>query len=152
MNYVAGFLFNDRRSTVVLIEKKKPRWQEGLKNGVGGKIESGETPLDAMRREFWEETGLQVDDWQQFAVLQSDPASSAHQFTVHFFRAFAVPSVQQSVTTTTDETVLLVTVEDVILNAGCVIIPNLRWLVPMALSMDEDSTDVFVITETRLAA
>lgn len=49
--YVLGFLFNENLTKVVLVRKKRPEWQCGLLNGVGGKIEDGEPPLDAMVRE-----------------------------------------------------------------------------------------------------
>ena len=55
--YVAGFLFSPDRSRVLLIRKNRPAWQAGKLNGLGGKIEPGETPPQAMRREFREEQG-----------------------------------------------------------------------------------------------
>ena len=67
-SYVVGLMFNKSMSQVALIRKQKPKWQAGLLNGIGGKIEDGETGLDAMRREFYEETGahtLRVD-WYPF--------------------------------------------------------------------------------------
>ena len=46
--YVLGFLFRDNCTSVVLIRKDKPRWQAGLLNGVGGKINDGETNGDSI--------------------------------------------------------------------------------------------------------
>lgn len=54
--YVLGFLFSEDGSRVLLIWKNRPAWQAGKLNGIGGKIEDGEQPLDAMKREFVEET------------------------------------------------------------------------------------------------
>jgi 8-oxo-dGTP pyrophosphatase MutT (NUDIX family) len=54
--YVVGFLFSEDESRVLLVWKNRPAWQDGKLNGVGGKIEAGETPLQAMEREFKEET------------------------------------------------------------------------------------------------
>jgi 8-oxo-dGTP diphosphatase len=56
--YVAGFLFSEDESKVVLIEKNKPDFLKGLFNPVGGKKENNETSLEAMIREFKEETGV----------------------------------------------------------------------------------------------
>lgn len=76
--YVAGFLFRQKGNgifqcegiiEVALIRKIKPEWQNGLLNGIGGKIEPGEYPLGAMIREFQEEAGLYILDWQHFATM-----------------------------------------------------------------------------------
>ena len=64
MRYVVGFAFTKDLKRVLLINKNKPEWQKGLLNGVGGKIEGKETPLEAMRREAIEEVGIDVD-WQE---------------------------------------------------------------------------------------
>lgn len=79
--YACGFLFSEDRSRVLLIRKRRPAWQAGKLNGVGGKIEPGETPLQAMRREFREEAGVDIADWQQVLRL------SGPDWVGHFFRA-----------------------------------------------------------------
>lgn len=56
--YVLGFMFTEDGKGVVLIQKKKPAWQHGRWNGIGGKIEERETPEKAIVREFEEETGV----------------------------------------------------------------------------------------------
>jgi 8-oxo-dGTP diphosphatase len=58
IRYSAGFLFSKDYKQVLLIKKEKPDWQRGLYNGVGGKVEPGETELNCMIREFEEETKL----------------------------------------------------------------------------------------------
>lgn len=67
--YVVGFLYNSSFSKVVLIRKKYPAWQAGFLNGVGGKVELGETAHEAMIREFYEETGLLVNCWHPMLQL-----------------------------------------------------------------------------------
>ena len=57
--YVAGFAFNMDGDRVLLVLKKKPAWQNGRLNAIGGKIEANESPLQAMVREFREETDVQ---------------------------------------------------------------------------------------------
>lgn len=56
-HFAIGFVFNKAKDAVLLIEKRKPKWQAGYWNGPGGKIEIDETPLEAINREFLEETG-----------------------------------------------------------------------------------------------
>lgn len=67
--YVIGFIFNATKDKVLLVRKNKPEWQVGRWNGMGGKIGDhvgciSETPLEAMRRECKEETGLVDCDWE----------------------------------------------------------------------------------------
>jgi 8-oxo-dGTP pyrophosphatase MutT (NUDIX family) len=54
--YVLGFVFDYGFHHVLLICKTSPEWQAGRLNGLGGKIEPGESPLQAMDRELREET------------------------------------------------------------------------------------------------
>lgn len=68
--YAVGFYFNRDMSEVVLIRKKKPKWQEGKLNGVGGKVEAGETFIQAMVREFKEETGLQTRETEWSLAIE----------------------------------------------------------------------------------
>lgn len=42
---------------VLLLNRNKPSWM-GAWNGIGGKLEPGETPRESMMREMREETGL----------------------------------------------------------------------------------------------
>lgn len=131
-NYVAGFMFNIAkpgiapRECVALIEKQRPDWQKGKLNGIGGKIDSGESPADAMAREFLEETGVKVapERWRSFCELRFRGA------TIHFFASEGELSELRSME---DEHVTIVDVST-IWNRNT--IPNLRWLIPMALDKD----------------
>lgn len=72
-HYVLGFAFTPTfGDEVVLIRKLKPEWQAGKLNGVGGSIEEGESPSQAMAREFEEEAGLVTDPqrWRSFATMR----------------------------------------------------------------------------------
>jgi 8-oxo-dGTP diphosphatase len=124
---VAGFLINPRRSTVALIEKQKPEWQKGLLNGIGGKIEEGETPIEAMKREFLEETGATVDSWREFAHMNH----SGNE--VHFFTA---QSESVTIRSLTIEKVDWYNIDDIV-TYQYRIINNLSWLIPLALDKDE---------------
>lgn len=117
--YVAGFFFSTDGTRVALIRKTKPAWQNGLLNGIGGKIEDGEEAIDAMRREFREETGVDNEFWRCFATLGGD------SWEVKFFAAFGEVD---AVRTTTEEEVVIVPTNKL---EGT--IPNLKWLVPLAL-------------------
>lgn len=67
--YVLGFFFDELVKDLLVIRKKRPEWQSGMLNGLGGKIESGECPEEAMTREFKEECGVEFRDWIYFGEI-----------------------------------------------------------------------------------
>jgi 8-oxo-dGTP diphosphatase len=89
--YVAGYAFNEERTQVVLIQKNRPDWQKGCLNGVGGKVEEGELPLEAMMREFFEETGVQTfpSEWNHFSNLIWEDDVMGGKAIVYCFRMFS---------------------------------------------------------------
>jgi 8-oxo-dGTP diphosphatase len=121
--YALGFCFMNYSTEVVLIRKNKPEWQKGLLNGVGGKIEPGESAHEAMVREFREETGVLIPEWEHFVTMNFTGAR------VYCFKVF-VPSIVP-VSTCTDELVVVHNISDI--NRTIRVIPNLKWLIPMAL-------------------
>lgn len=60
VHVAVGVIIRDRR--VLISFRAANLHQGGLWEFPGGKIEQGETVLDALRREFAEELGLRVDD------------------------------------------------------------------------------------------
>lgn len=146
--YVCGFLFSENKKVVALIRKNRPTWQAGKLNGIGGKIENFETPLQAMEREFFEETGVNIFEWRQFAVLSGNDsdvernANSGTSFKVYFFVAFSDGIYDAN--STTDEEIKAVALEDL---EDYLTLPNLDWLIPMALSMENESINHFDILE-----
>lgn len=138
--YVAGFMIAaDGR--VALVRKNRPDWQRGKLNGIGGKIEDGETALQAMIREFKEETGCPTRprDWYEFCVL----GDRSTEFRVHFFFSHVVgfPDLR----TTTDEEIVKVPVSEVTVHNS---IANLTWLIPMALTIGNgEATSAFKVRE-----
>lgn len=131
--YVLGFLFDDTRRTVALIRKKRPEWQSGLLNGIGGKMEGGEAAAQAMAREFHEETGVYISQfrWRQFACMAGD------DWRVFCFVAFGGYVLQSP----TDEQVETISVAELSAQ-NC--IPNLAWLIPLALDFDKPTADIVI--------
>lgn len=86
--YVVGFMFDQPMLKVALIRKNKPEWQRGLLNGLGGKIESEESALYAMRREFMEESGYLTDEsnWKHFCSM-AGKNNDGERFEIEFFYA-----------------------------------------------------------------
>lgn len=124
--YVAGFLIAPDEDRVLLIRKTHPEWQAGKLNGIGGKINHPESPAEAMYREFDEEAGLLIVDWQHFLTLNANPNGR-----VYFFRCFGTLELLRSAQSQTDEHVQIRTISSLILTQS-LMIPNLRWILPLA--------------------
>jgi len=79
--YVVGFAFIEYYGQhVVLMEKKRPDWQAGCLNGVGGHMRTSESPQGSMSREFAEETGAITlpTDWQLTETIEFDNGVTLH--------------------------------------------------------------------------
>ena len=135
--YVVGFMFNPTEDAVLLIRKTHPNWQKGKLNGVGGRIDEGESALDAMRREFLEEVGFEHMNWQQFCVL-----GDARNWQIHFF--WTLGPIGKAIALT-DESPEIHGAWSLPLDT----IPNLKWLIPMALSMKFETITHFDIREVK---
>lgn len=124
INYVTGFVFSEDLKHVVLLEKQTPSWQKGLFNGVGGKIEKGESSAQAMVRECEEETGMLITEnhWTCYAHL-----TNPDFFELDVY--FAISDLAFEARTIEKEKIHIFEVNDTPKN----IIPNLQWLIPLAV-------------------
>lgn len=123
IHYVTGFMYSPDGKQVVLIKKNQPCWQKGKFNGVGGKIEQGEFPQQAMSREFAEETGVQTlfSDWQCFFIL-----TNPNKYRVYIFYLYSEKFI--NVKTVEQEEVSILSVDLLPKN----MISNLSWLIPLS--------------------
>lgn len=119
---VVGFVF--WRGQVLLVRKARPFWQAGKLNGVGGKVEEGETTVMAMVRECHEETSVVTStmDWEYVAKIEYSGGR------VQFFRHFAPDSAIMSGIKNPDPTEPLGWYPWA--NLPNDVLPNLRWLIP----------------------
>jgi 8-oxo-dGTP diphosphatase len=124
IEYVTGFMFSVCERYVVLVSKLGPAWQCGQLNGVGGKLEPGETSSEGMAREFLEETGIETHglEWKYFSSLVRPGAYKVDFFFMKSVLAFAA-------TTAEKEMISVYPTGQLPDN----VIPNLRWLIPLAL-------------------
>lgn len=130
LNMVVGYAFNKEKTHVVLIRKTKPSWQAGKLNGVGGKLEPHESMLQAMSREFLEETGVKTEwhEWQHFAEM------SGADWRVQYYRTFSNAILEQA-HTTTDEAIEILPVDlNMLRKEG---VTNCYWLIGLALDPDQ---------------
>ena len=124
-----GFMFNEDYSEVLLINKNRPDWQNGKMNGIGGKIESDESPHECMIREFEEETGISDTTWIRLCELWNK------DWMVYFF--WTVGDIH-SAKATTDEVPQVVQTNNLPDN----VIENLHWLVHLAMDRNADGYNV----------
>lgn len=128
--FVCGFCFDEAREHVLLIKKKRPKWQNGRLNGIGGHIETDELEIQAMKREFQEETGISSEFhqimWRRLAYLRGP------DWEVCFFHA-ASDAMKQAVTTTDEEIVALM-VRNAMFDP--LVLPNVPMLLALALMPD----------------
>ncbi len=128
-HYVLGLIFNSNESELLLINKKRPDWQLGMWNGIGGKIdETDDTPLDAMNRECVEETGMNLagdlSDGFRHCITLVCPGGTLYVYSASI-RTPSIPYKQ---------------IEDEDLGVHSVgllpfaLMHNLRWIIPFCLS------------------
>jgi len=117
-------MFSPDFNHVVLIEKNKPEWMAGHLNGVGGKVEAGESSVEAMVREFREEAALETtpERWIRVCALH-EPGVTVDVFAcVNAHYGKAEPRTAEP----------LVTLDPYYVGLRKAM-PNLRWLVPMSI-------------------
>lgn len=122
--YVVGLAFDDQ-GRVALIEKNRPAWQRGLLNGIGGKVEKNEMPIQAMIREFEEETGKRIESWHLFLTLNYPDSY------VYFFRTRVDSSVLDELENVTDEFLFIGEYEDYMTSRRNFLVRNLKWIMPL---------------------
>lgn len=116
--YCLGFMFDKDREQVLLIRKHRPTWMKGRLNGIGGKVEVGESPLQAMHRESIEECGVDCD-WKTFGILIHGRVGIC---------LFEGSYQGGEIASLTDEAVAWYETHDLPIT----VMDNLRWLVPLA--------------------
>lgn len=82
--YTLGFIRCPETNQVLLLNREKLPWM-GRWNGVGGKLDADETPLQCIVRETFEETGLKIDSYIDRGVMlwnvDGEDRGGVHLFT-----------------------------------------------------------------------
>ncbi|MFC3769952.1 NUDIX domain-containing protein [Paenibacillus sp. GCM10012303] len=88
-----------RQGSRILLLNRNSAPAKGLWNGVGGKLEAGETPMAGVLREAWEETGIRLTEVAYKGVVswESDvsPRGGMHVFTAELPPSLAYPTPVQ---------------------------------------------------------
>ncbi len=124
---VVGFMIDEKRENVVLIRKLRPDWMKGLLNGVGGKIEKGEFPHDAMAREYQEETGVETFayEWLHYLKMTGD------DFEIYYFMSLRTISTEK---TMEDEEIVITPIDSIQLRDKSTV-DNLPWILSLGLNV-----------------
>lgn len=80
---VAVGIIRDAQQNIFLAQRSAKSHMGNMWEFPGGKIESGETPEEALKRELHEETGIEVV--QAIAYDIAEHEDSALRVTLHFF-------------------------------------------------------------------
>lgn len=102
IHYTVAFL---RRGDEVLLINRNAAPLMGLWNGVGGKLEQGETPEQSVIREIQEETGIKVEDVQHKGIVTWN-IDGEKQGGMYVFVVDLPPSTSFQTPLSTDEGIL----------------------------------------------
>ena len=97
--YVVGIIGSGTQC--LFVSKQRPDWQVGKLNGVGGKVEDDESPIDAIERECFEECGLITNNWVLIGTLARD-----NDYIVYYYYA-NMDSIQEAFSKTDEEVVIV---------------------------------------------
>lgn len=128
--YSLVFAFDEKRNNVLLIKKKiSPHSHIGKYNGLGGKVEEGETFEHCAAREFIEESdGLPCRDLRHVATVLS-PSSHVEVYSATSDFAFNLSFENE------EGVVESIPVHEVFSSRALNFVPNAKWLI--ALSLDD---------------
>lgn len=118
--------FVTQADSILTVEKRKPDWQKFRINLPGGKLEEGETALDASIRELFEETGITTGEAKLLGVIEGP------DYRVHCVRHYVAARSYVRPVQKTDEPVAFIKLVDLLANHR--LIPNLRIIIPLMLA------------------
>jgi len=138
--YVVGFMFDEHGGHIALVRKNRPDWQRGMLNGIGGKVEYGEIPINAMKREFLEETGVDCDEWESVGVCNWNrpPPSFGSYEQLYIFKAFTEEIWK--IQTVTDEHVFVL--QQPLDDHSYDMVPSLSWMIPMCMDSEIETVQI----------
>lgn len=141
LTYVCLFIVDRRRDLVLLVRKTKgPPAVVGKLNGIGGKVNPGESSQAAARRECLEECGLALPFHQPRVILQGTG------WSVHFYlEDLPVHVSYTDVPSENDvgEAMQFFPLSDL---SRLDVVPNVQWLLPFCL--DDQVMPITVVDVT----
>jgi len=83
-NAIAVIVNNDNKFLLLKRSSEPKQWMPNKWGLVGGGIEKGENPQQAVEREIKEETGLEIDKFIKRFNIQRNPDSTEHVFACRY--------------------------------------------------------------------
>ena len=130
MKYSCGLIFNEDKTEILLVRKRRPSWQIGMFNGIGGKVDGYESALECMIRKSKEETTIIDENWREIAKLRGDDLSWCVVFFAIYNQDF------KKISPLTDELLYPIMIKDIFNRQWYFynsIIKNLRVIISLAL-------------------
>lgn len=144
MKMVVGFLFDSNANVLLQLQNPSKKYTGGKLNGIGGKVEIGETPNGAMRREALEEANFTLPGekrWQQFHYERHPSGNELYFYTAKIDTALTSEMFRPEIAEKDGMLDCSQTEPLFVFDAEAVcfeeqrfpIVPNLMYLLPMAL-------------------
>lgn len=124
LKYTIAFLKIHEK--LLMINRQKAPWQ-GAWNGVGGKLEPGETPEACVIREIWEETGIVVHDQQFRGIVTWEPDKEPIQGMYVFLAEISVREVMDLPRATREGLLALKDISWILSEDNFGIVPSIRF-------------------------
>jgi 8-oxo-dGTP diphosphatase len=131
--FVMVLPFDEECKDIVVIKKLRPKWQEGKFNCPGGSLEKTDASSGyGAKRELREETGIDPTCSMRFVcTVHWMDSSYVTTAKCHVFSLFSDEIYKAE--TKEDEQVSIMKVSEFLALSDDQIIPDLRWLIPMAI-------------------
>lgn len=137
-HYSVGFLMNQEPATGLALIKLPGH---AFLNGISGLVEPGELPEQRIIRASLQSFGVTPESWTPFATLRG-PGQSEF-LVLHYFYARSTKTLADIRQIGNNEPVKIYVAE----LQKYQTLPNIQWLVPMALSMTEDPNTSLIINQ-----
>ncbi|SES65718.1 8-oxo-dGTP diphosphatase [Oceanobacillus limi] len=149
LKYTIAFI--KRGNEILLLNREAATWM-GSWNGVGGKLEPGETPTACIMREIYEETGIRVNEVVDKGTVTWN-VNRAHSDNGMYAFVVELPDTYNFKTPLkTSEGILDWKKIDWILHPDNTGVANLRYFLPKMLESDERQNHHFIYENGQVKA